>query len=109
MVVAPLVKEVLMESFAILKIPPQEGGIPLDSRYWIDLNTYTVDNYLGMEVAKIRPTYKYQFSIHGTGKTVIAQTLKPGEKLIEAGLSFSTRVSDLDENKRAISNANLRP
>lgn len=84
-VVAPLVKEVLMESFAILKIPPQEGGIPLDSRYWIDLNTYTVDNYLGMEVAKIRPTYKYQFSIHGTGKTVIAQIPEPGEKLIEGG------------------------
>ena len=84
-VAAPLVKEVLMESLAILKIPPQEGGIPLDLRYWVDLNTYTVDNYLGLEVSKIRPTTKYQFSIHGSGKTVIAQLPEPGEKIIEGG------------------------
>lgn len=84
-VAAPLVKEVLMESFAILNIPRQEGGIPQDVRYWVDQNIYTVDNYIGMEVAKIRPTTKYQFSIQGTGKTVVAQLPEPGEKLIEGG------------------------
>lgn len=84
-VVAPMVKEVLSESISILDIKPQQGGIPRDVRYWIDQNIFTVDNYVGLELNKIKTTYKYQFKIEGNGSKIIAQLPEAGEKIIEGG------------------------
>lgn len=84
-VAAPIVKQALEESFSILNIPKQDGGIPMDVRYYIDKNIYTVDDYIGMNVKKLPHTIKYNFIIEGTGSTIIAQVPSPGEKLIEGG------------------------
>lgn len=84
-VAAPLVKEILQESFNILNIEPSSGGIKEDVRYYIDKNVYIVDDYVGMDIRKIRPTNKYNFIIEGTGKKIIEQLPSPGERLIEGG------------------------
>jgi len=84
-VAAPLVKEVLMESFSILNIELRNDGIPLNPRFWIDKNIYTVQNYVGADISKLLPTTQYKFIINGNGKTVKAQIPEAGEKIIENG------------------------
>ncbi|MDD7314502.1 MAG: penicillin-binding transpeptidase domain-containing protein [Bacilli bacterium] len=84
-VVAPMVKEVIVESFTILNIEKRKDGIPLVPRYWIDKKIYTVDDYVGMSVGKVRPTENYKFIVYGNGLTVRAQVPEAGEKIIEGG------------------------
>lgn len=84
-VAAPMVKEVLTESFSILNIEKRTDGIPLSPRFWIDNNIYSVDDYIGMPVGKLQSTNKYKFIIYGDGLTVRTQIPEPGEKIIEGG------------------------
>ena len=51
--VGPIIKEALTSCFSILNIPKQNGGIPLDARYWVDKKTYKVDNYIGLHKNEI--------------------------------------------------------
>ena len=85
-VAAPIVKELLTESFTILNMKPRTGGIPLSIRYYIDKNIYTVDNFINKSISSIHQyNYPYKFVIEGSGKTVISQLPESGEKLIEGG------------------------
>ncbi len=84
-VAAPMVKEVLTESFSILNIEKRSNGIALSPRFWIDKNIYSVDDYIGMNISKLRNTTKYSFIIYGNGETVRTQIPEAGEKIIEGG------------------------
>lgn len=84
-VAAPLVKEVLTECFSVLDIPMQEGGIPLNARYWIDQKTYDVKNYVGQNVHRITQPNNYSIVIQGDGDVVLAQLPSAGELIVEGG------------------------
>ena len=81
-VVAPIVKELIFESLTLLNIPKQEGGIPRDSRWWVDSFRYKVDNYVGKKVTKFfHPNYKIK--VIGTGDIIIAQSPEAGEVIVQ--------------------------
>ena len=86
-VVAPMVKEVLESSFSILGIERQNGGIPLDARYWIDTRTFVVDDYIGINIKKLTSfsNGKYHLKIVGNGTNVIAQLPEAGYSIAEGG------------------------
>ena len=86
-VVAPMVKEVLESSFSILGIERQNGGIPLDARYWIDTRTFVVDDYIGINIKKLSSfsNGKYHLKIVGNGTNVIAQLPEAGYSIAEGG------------------------
>lgn len=84
-VVAPLVKEVLIDSISILNISKQEGGIAKSKQYWYDLPNVIVENYIGQRIDEL-PKYKsYQFKIIGNGNEVLAQIPEEGEEIIQGG------------------------
>ena len=83
--VGPIIKEALSESFAILNIPKQNGGVPLDARYWIDKKTYKVENYVGFNKKEVILTNKYNIEYIGTSGKVIAQIPEAGSDIIEGG------------------------
>ena len=85
-VVAPIVREVLIECINILDIPKQEGGHKLNIRYYIDKNRYTVDNYIGKLKTQIKLNPYYKIEIIGNGDRIITQSPNPGE-IIEEGNS----------------------
>ncbi len=87
-VVAPLVREVLIESLNILGVKKQEGGIPLNIRYWIDKQSYKVDNYVGKKTALVSMSPYYSVRIVGDGDTIVAQNPEYGEKVEEGGIVF---------------------
>lgn len=86
-VVAPMVKEVLESSFSILGIERQNGGIPLDARYWLDTRTFVVDDYIGINIKKLASfsNGKYHLKIVGNGTNVIAQLPEAGYSIAEGG------------------------
>ena len=83
--VGPIIKEALTQSFSILNIPKQNGGINLDARYWIDKKTYKVENYVGMTQKEVIKTNKYNIEFLGTSGKVIAQIPEYGSDIIEGG------------------------
>ncbi len=83
-VVAPIVREVLIECINILDLPKQDGGHKLSVRYYIDKNRYEVDNYIGKTKSQIKMSPYYKISIIGNGTKIITQSPKPGE-IIEEG------------------------
>lgn len=83
-VVAPIVREVLIECLNILDVPKQEGGHKLITRLYIDKNRYIVDNYVGKLRSQIRLSPYYKIEIIGDGDKVITQMPNPGE-IIEEG------------------------
>lgn len=84
-VVAPLVKEVLMDALTIKNIPPQEGGIAKSQLYWYDLPNVIVENHIGKEIKNLPQYGKYNFKIIGEGQTVVAQIPEEGEEIIQGG------------------------
>ncbi len=84
-VTAPLVKEIMMESFTSLGIEKQDGGIPLNARWYIDTVLHPVENYVGMKVKGLRRNPYYHFIIEGNGDYVIAQLPDAGEKIAQDG------------------------
>ena len=83
--VGPIIKEALTQSFSILNIPKQNGGIPLDARYWIDKKTYKVENYIGLTENDVKMTTKYNIEFMGTSGKIIAQIPEVGSDIIEGG------------------------
>lgn len=84
-VVAPMVKEVLTEGFSILNIEKRLNGVPFNPRLWIDKKIYTVKDYIGLPINKIKNEINYQFIIYGNGNTVKMQIPEAGEKIQEGG------------------------
>lgn len=82
-VAAPLVRDIITQSFSILDIKKQEGGIPIDSRWYVDDFYYEVENYIGKEVKKISVHPHYKFKIEGNGKYVIDQVPSAGEMIVQ--------------------------
>jgi len=82
-VAAPLVRDIITQSFSILDIKKQEGGIPIDSRWYVDDFYYEVENYIGKEVKKIGIHPHYKFKIIGNGKYVIDQVPSAGEMIVQ--------------------------
>lgn len=82
-VVAPLVKEVLTQSFSILNIEKQQGGYAIDSRWHIDSFYYTVEDYTSKSVKEVLPHPYYKIKIIGDGKKIVSQEPKAGEKIIQ--------------------------
>lgn len=85
-VVAPLVKELILESLGILEIEKQEGGIMRDSRWWVDKFLFEVDNYVGKNTKSITFHPYYKFKIVGDGSTIIDQIPEAGEKIVQDGV-----------------------
>ncbi len=84
-VVAPMVKEVLMDALTILNIPPQEGGIEKSKQFWFDLPNVVVKDYTGMNIKDLPKYEKYKFKIIGNGTKVITQIPEASEQIIEGG------------------------
>ena len=87
-VVAPIVREVLIECINILDVPKQEGGHKLSIRYYIDKNRYTVDNYVGKLRTQITMNPYYKISIIGNGDTIIMQSPNYGEIIEEGNIVY---------------------
>lgn len=85
-VVAPIVKEVLLESLTLKEIEKQEGEIERDARWYVDKFFYTVENYVGKNVKTINYHPNYGFKIVGNGKMIIAQSPEAGEKIVQDGI-----------------------
>ena len=80
-VVAPIVREVLIECINILDIPKQEGGHKLNIRYYIDKNRYTVENYINKLKTQININPYYNISIVGEGDKIVTQSPRPWQRL----------------------------
>jgi stage V sporulation protein D (sporulation-specific penicillin-binding protein) len=84
-IVAPMLKEVLLDSLSLLDVEKQEGGIPRDSRWWVDKFLYTVDDYIGRNPKTIGFHPHYRIKIVGDGDIIIAQSPEPGQKIVQDG------------------------
>ena len=82
-VVAPIVKKVLTQSFSVLNLDKQEGGIPIDSRWYVDKFYFEVESYINKNRKEILSHPYYKIKIIGEGNTIIDQTPKPGERIIQ--------------------------
>ncbi len=83
-VVAPIVREVLIECINVLDLKKQDGGHQLSIRNYIDKNRYIVDNYVGKIRSQIHMSPYYEINIIGNGNEIITQIPNPGE-IIEEG------------------------
>lgn len=80
-IVGPIVKNMLSDIISVLNIQPQESE--LDFKYtWMDVKTYSVENYINKNVKEIKNQYFKLIKI-GDGEKVISQLPLPGEKLEE--------------------------
>lgn len=84
-VVAPLLKEVLLESLSLMEIGKQEGGIEREARWWVDKFLFKVENYVGKNVKSVGYHPYYKIKIIGDGNIIIAQSPDAGEKIVQDG------------------------
>ena len=84
-VVAPIVKDVLSSCFTILKIEKQEGGIPIDSRWYIDNFYYIVESYIGKSPKEVTFHPYYEIKIVGDGDKIVDQIPSANSKIISGG------------------------
>lgn len=87
-VVAPLVREVLIECINILSLEKASGGYDLSIRQYIDKNRYVVEDYIGKNRALINLSPFYKIEIIGEGDEIIMQTPSKGEKIEEGSTIF---------------------
>lgn len=87
-VVAPLVKEVLTQSFSIMSLPKQEGGILLDSRWYVDNFYYSVEDYINKSTKEITLHPFYKIKIVGSGTKIIDQIPAPNERIIQGNYVY---------------------
>lgn len=85
-IVAPMLKEVILDSLSLMNVGKQEGGIPRENRWWVDKFMYSVENYIGKSPKLIGFHPYYKFKIIGDGDTIIAQSPEAGEKIIQDGI-----------------------
>lgn len=84
-VVAPLVKEVMIDAISILNIPKQTGGIAKSKQYWYELSNVEVGNYVGMNIKDLPKYGQYNFKIIGNGNIVLSQIPEAKEEIIQGG------------------------
>lgn len=84
-ILAPLVKEVLLNSISVLGIEKQEGGHEREPRWYVDNFFYEVENYIGRSPKSIGFHPYYKIKIIGDGDVIIAQSPEPGEKIVQDG------------------------
>ncbi len=84
-ILAPLVKEVLLNSVSVLGIPKQEGQHEREPRWYVDNFFYEVENYIGRSPKSIVYHPYYRIKIVGDGDVIIAQSPEAGEKIVQDG------------------------
>lgn len=83
-IVAPLVGKILEESLSYLGVERDyEYQIEKNLRWYLDVKTYTVSNYIGKTKTEIKNTSNYNFIFYGDGTKVIYQSPSEGEKINE--------------------------
>lgn len=87
-IVAPIVREVLVECINVLDLPKQSGGHELSVRLYIDKNRYKVENYVGKTRAQINLSPYYKISIIGDGNVIVTQSPNYNEIIEEGGTIF---------------------
>lgn len=87
-VVAPIVREVLIECINILDLEKQEGGHQLSVRYYIDKNRYLVENYVGKIRTQINMSPFYKITVVGNGDKIVMQSPEYGETIEEGNTIF---------------------
>lgn len=85
-VVAPMLKEVILDSLSLMGVEKQEGGIPRESRWWVDKFLYHVENYIGKNPKQVGLHPYYKIQIIGNGDVIIAQSPEPGELIVQDGI-----------------------
>lgn len=85
-VVAPMLKEVILDSLSLMGVEKQEGGIPRDSRWWVDKFLYPVENYIGKSPKEVGFHPYYKIKIVGDGDKIIAQSPESGEFIVQDGV-----------------------
>lgn len=85
-VVAPMLKEVILDSLSLMGVEKQEGGIPRDSRWWVDKFLYPVENYIGKSPKEVGFHPYYKIKIVGDGDKIIAQSPDSGEFIVQDGV-----------------------
>jgi len=85
-VVAPMLKEVILDSLSLMGVEKQEGGIPRDSRWWVDKFLYPVENYIGKSPKEVGFHPHYKIKIVGDGDKIIAQSPDSGEFIVQDGV-----------------------
>lgn len=82
-VVAPIVKNILSQSFSILNIKKQDGGYKINPRYYVDRFSYSVLDYTGKSRKEITMHPFYKLVIIGNGDKIIDQNPKYGDVIYE--------------------------
>jgi len=85
-VVAPMLKEVILDALSIMGVEKQKGGIPRDARWWVDKFLYPVENYIGKSPSQIGLHPHYKIKIVGNGNVIIAQSPEAGELIVQDGV-----------------------
>jgi stage V sporulation protein D (sporulation-specific penicillin-binding protein) len=86
--VAPLVREILLDSLTILDVKKQKEAIEKEIRPYIDQPIYSVPNFVGCNIAHLPSCRYFTIRVQGNGSTVIAQIPEFNEKLVEGGTIF---------------------
>ena len=84
-ILAPLIKEVLLNSISVLGLEKQEGGHIREPRWYVDNFFFEVENYIGRSPKSIGFHPYYRIKIIGDGDIIIAQSPEPGEKIVQDG------------------------
>lgn len=87
-VVAPIVREVLIECVNILDLPKQNGGHQLSIRNYIDKNRYVVENYVGKLRSQINMSPFYKIQIIGNGTKIVMQSPEVNQIVEEGSTIF---------------------
>jgi stage V sporulation protein D (sporulation-specific penicillin-binding protein) len=82
---APMVKEILLNAISVLNLEKQEGQHEREPRWYVDNFFFEVEDYIGLNPKTISFHPYYRIRIVGDGKVIIAQSPEPGEKIVQDG------------------------
>lgn len=89
--IGPIIQRLLSEALPALHVEKREGGE--ERTYtWMDVKTYPVENYIGLEKTKVKSRV-FKFVFMGEGNYVIDQLPRVGER-IEEGSTIMIMLGD---------------
>lgn len=89
--IGPIIQRLLSEALPALHVEKREGGE--ERTYtWMDVKTYPVENYIGLEKSKVKSRV-FKFVFMGEGNYVIDQLPRVGER-IEEGSTIMIMLGD---------------
>lgn len=89
--IGPIIQRLLSEALPALHVKKREGGE--ERTYtWMDVKTYPVENYIGLEKSKVKSRV-FKFVFMGEGNYVIDQLPRVGER-IEEGSTIMIMLGD---------------